>query len=215
MGLLEHVVMKTRGIEFEHMFAIVNFGQDPSYEVILGRPFMRQLMVLKDWGYDYLYLRHEDVTTCVDLKTHTFKDVTRTPVKEFESSTSDLTPQTIIESTSTKDAWICHILSEDLLEDDKRKTDKLMGIQEYISIPFLEDDIDRYEWIHTLSTIDECALPPQTQFCDKNGYEIAPIRVFTIVDNKRHDSNWPKELTALKIGPDDVSLVDMSETDSD
>ena len=29
-------------------FAIVNFGQDPSYEVILGRPFIRQLMVPED-----------------------------------------------------------------------------------------------------------------------------------------------------------------------
>lgn len=77
LGLLEHVVMNTCGIEFKHMFAIVNFGQDPSYEVILGRPFMRQLMVLEDWGYDYLYLRHEDVTTRVNLKNHTFRDVTR------------------------------------------------------------------------------------------------------------------------------------------
>ena len=65
LGLLEHVIIKSCGIEFEHTFAIVDFGQDPSYEVILGRLFIRQLMVLKDRGYDYLYLRHEDVTTRV------------------------------------------------------------------------------------------------------------------------------------------------------
>ena len=56
LGLLEKVVMKSCGIKFEHTFAIVDFGQDPSYEVILDRPFMRQMMALEDWGYDYLYL---------------------------------------------------------------------------------------------------------------------------------------------------------------
>lgn len=165
--------------------------------------------------HDYLYPRHEDVTTCGSLKNHTFRDVTRTPKREFESATSDLTPQTITKPRSMKEAWICHIQSENLLEDDKRKMDKLMGIQEYNTIPFPEDGIHPYEWIHTLSTIDVCTLPPQTQFCDKNGYEIVRVRVVTIVDNKRHDSNCPKDLTALKIGPDDVSLVDMSKTNSD
>ena len=29
------------------------------------------------------------------------------------------------------------------------------------------------------------------------------------------DSNWPKELLALNIGPDDVSLVDVSTSDSE
>ena len=117
LGLLENVVIKTCGIKFEHTFAIVDFGQDPSYEVILGRPFMRQLMVLEDWGYDYLYLRHEDVTTRVNLKDHTFKDVTRMLVEEFESAMSDHTPRTHTNSTSVKDAWIFQTPSQDLLEE--------------------------------------------------------------------------------------------------
>ena len=74
---------------------------------------------------------------------------------------------------------------------------------------FPKDDIDPYEWLHTLSTIDVCAIPPQTQFCDERGYEIVPVRVITVVEGKRVDSNWPKELFALNIGPDDVSIVDM------
>ena len=121
LGLLEHVVMKSCGIEFEHTFAIVDFGQDPSYEVILGRPFMCQLMALEDWGYDNLYLRHEDVMTRINLKDHTFRDVTRTPVEEFKSATSDFTPCTHTDSTSVKDAWICQTPSQDLLEEDQRQ----------------------------------------------------------------------------------------------
>ena len=215
MGLLENVLIKSCGIKFEHTFAIVDFGQDPSYEVILGRPFMRQMMALEDWGYDYLYLRHKDVTTRINLKDHTFRDVTHTPVEEFESATSDLTPHTHTDSTSEKDVWICQTPTPELLDEDERMMDKITKQGEYIPIPFLEDDIDPYEWLHTLSTIDVCALPPQTQFCDERGYEIMPVRVITVVDEKRVDSNWPKELLALNIGPDDVSLVDVSTSDSE
>lgn len=48
LGLLEHVIVKPCGIKYEHTFVVVDFGQDPSYEVILGQPFMRQLMVIQD-----------------------------------------------------------------------------------------------------------------------------------------------------------------------
>ena len=169
LGLLENIVMKSCGIEFEHTFSIVDFGQDPNYEVILGRPFMHQLTALEDWGYDYLYLRYEDVTTRINLKDHTFRDVTRIPVEEFELATSNFTPRTNTDSTSVKDAWICHTLSQDLLEEDQRQIDNITKKEDYILISFSEDDIDPYEWLHTLSTIDVCALPPQTQFCDESG----------------------------------------------
>ena len=41
IGLLENVTIKSCGIEYEHTFAIVDFGKCANYEVILGRPFMR------------------------------------------------------------------------------------------------------------------------------------------------------------------------------
>ena len=159
-----------------------------------------------------MYLRHEDVTTRINLKDHTFRDVTRTPVEEFESALLDFTPHTHTHSTSEKDAWICQVPTQDLLEEDERMIDNIAQKGEYIPIHFPEDDIDPYEWLHTLSTIDVCALPPQTQFCDERGYEIVSIRVITVVEGKRVDSNWPKELFALNIGPDDVSLVDIFAT---
>ena len=151
LGLLEHVIIKSCGIEFEHTFAIVDFGQDPNYEVILGRPFMRQLMVLEDWGYDYLYLRHENATTQVSMKDHTYRDVTQTPMEEFESATSDFTPQTSTDATSIKDAWIFQVPSQDKLEEDKKQMDRLIKVKDYVPEPFSEDDIDPYEWSHTLS----------------------------------------------------------------
>ena len=67
LGILENVVVESWGIKYEHSFAIVDFRQDPNYEVILGRPFMRQLKVIQDWGFDYLYLGHDDIVTRVNL----------------------------------------------------------------------------------------------------------------------------------------------------
>ena len=53
--MLENVLVESCGVKYEHTFVVVEFGQDPYYEVILGRPFMCQLQVVKDWGFDYLY----------------------------------------------------------------------------------------------------------------------------------------------------------------
>ena len=65
LGMLERVTVTGCGISFMHTLAIVDFGSDPNYEIILGRPFMRQMLVVQDWGYNYLYLlRHDGVTTC-------------------------------------------------------------------------------------------------------------------------------------------------------
>ncbi len=54
LGMLEHATVTSCGIAFVHTFAIADFGRDPNYEIILGRPFMRQLLVIQDWGYNYL-----------------------------------------------------------------------------------------------------------------------------------------------------------------
>ena len=91
LGMLENVLVESCGVKYVHSFAIVDFGQDPSYEVILGRPFMPQLQVIQDWGFDYLYLRHDDVTTRVNLVDYTYRDVITTPVDDFDSFSSGLT----------------------------------------------------------------------------------------------------------------------------
>ena len=56
MGMLEEIDVNICGIPFQHSFAVVDFAQDTNYDVILGRPFMRQMLVVQDWGYNRLYL---------------------------------------------------------------------------------------------------------------------------------------------------------------
>ena len=46
IGLLENITVTSCGIEYEHTFAIVDFGRNTNYEVILGRPFMRQFQMV-------------------------------------------------------------------------------------------------------------------------------------------------------------------------
>ena len=124
------------------------------------------------------------------------------PVEEFESATSNHTPCTHTDSTSVKDAWIFQTPSQDLLEESQRKIDKLIQTQDYILVPFLEDDIDPYEWSHTLSTIDVCALPPQTQFRDEYGYEVVPVRVISIANiRKKYSINLKVPSLLHKVTP--------------
>ena len=66
-----------------HTFAIVDFGRDPDYEVILGKPFMRQLLIIQDWGYNYLYLQNDGITMRVNLSTHEYRDVAKLPIVDF------------------------------------------------------------------------------------------------------------------------------------
>ena len=40
ISLLEKVIITSCGIEYEHTFAVVDFGWKPNYEIILGCPFM-------------------------------------------------------------------------------------------------------------------------------------------------------------------------------
>ena len=78
-------------------------------------------MVLEDWGYEYLYLRHQNASTRVSPKDHTYRDVTQKPLEEFESATSDFTPRTNTDATCVKDAWIFQVPSQDKLEEDKKQ----------------------------------------------------------------------------------------------
>ena len=105
IGLLENILVKSCDIEYEHTFAIVDFGKNTNYEVILGRPFMRQFRMVQDWGYNYLYLRHETAITRINLHNHSYRDVTHMPMDEFDSASSE-------ESDSTKEGdrtnlWMC------------------------------------------------------------------------------------------------------------
>ena len=47
---------------------------------------MQHLLVVQDWGYNFLYLHHDNKFIKVNLDNHSYKDVTKTLVEDFESS---------------------------------------------------------------------------------------------------------------------------------
>ena len=47
LGLLKRVIVTSCGVEYEHTFAVVDFGKKPNYDIILGRQFMRHLKMYK------------------------------------------------------------------------------------------------------------------------------------------------------------------------
>ena len=85
--LLEGVIVTSCGVEYEHTFAMVDFGTSPNYEIILGCSFMRQLKMIQDWGFNYIYLRQNEAITLINLLDHSYKDVARNPIEDYESTT--------------------------------------------------------------------------------------------------------------------------------
>ena len=88
IGLLEKVIVTSCGVEYEHTFAVVDFGKSPNYDIILGRPFMRQLKMIQDWGSNYIYLRQQDAITRINVIDHSSREVARTPIADFKSTSS-------------------------------------------------------------------------------------------------------------------------------
>ena len=46
---------------------------------------MRQLKMIQDWGSNYVYLRQPKAITRINLIEHSYQDVTKMPVEEFEA----------------------------------------------------------------------------------------------------------------------------------
>ena len=115
LGLLEKVVVTSCGVEYEHTFAVVDFGKDPNYNIILGRPFMRQLKMIQDWGFNYIYLRQQEAITRVNLKDHSYRDVAWTPVEDFESATTDIKSTIPSWANAQTHLWMCGASDTDSL----------------------------------------------------------------------------------------------------
>ena len=66
---------------------------------------MRQCRMVQDWGYNYLYLRHETAITRINLHNHSYRDVTHMPMDEFDSDSSEESDST--EEGNHANLWIC------------------------------------------------------------------------------------------------------------
>ena len=187
LGLLEGVVVTSCGVEYQHTFAVVDFGKSLNYDIILGRPFMQQLKMIQDWGFNYIYLCQQEAITHINLIDHSYRDVARTPVKDFESA--NMTEKSSRPSwvDSTPELWMCGASDADADEDEEDpKHDDT-----YILEPFLDEKFVPDAWMDILATVNVCVNKvTQLHFCDEEGFDLEPlftVRVIpeqTIVETK-------------------------------
>ena len=125
---------------------------------------MRQTMMIQDWGFDYLYVRHDHVITRINLKNHSYRDVTYSPVEEFDSMTSAQTDY--MHAKSLKNIQQL----ESIPEDDSSKIIPRGVYDDYYMSDLSPVDLDlEEEWMHVLATVDACDAKIGTKFCDDNG----------------------------------------------
>jgi hypothetical protein len=194
VGLLEKVIVTSCGVEYEQTFAVVDFGLNPNYDIILGRPFMRQLKMIQDWGFNYIYLGQEDAITRINLADHSYRDVARTPIEDFESATAmDKSTRPSRESFEML-LWMCGASecgSEGKAECTK---DRESQDEAYIPEPFLEAKLQPDGWQDVLATVDVCVneVTP-TVFCDEEGYDLTPFHMIRVITNNVENMEESKE----------------------
>ena len=70
VGVVKDLKVKTFGITYHMWFVVMDFKNPiDSYDIILGRPFLRAAGVVHDWSSNTLYLRKDASVTKVDLTT--------------------------------------------------------------------------------------------------------------------------------------------------
>ena len=94
--------------------------------------------MIQDWGYNYLYLRHNGVTTRVNLQNNQYTDVTYSLIKEFDSTLPKDSNQIFGKG---KELWMCSTSCIGLKPEDVVH-DKVITDEAYIPMHFLEHLID-------------------------------------------------------------------------
>ena len=70
VGVVKDLKVKTFGITYHVWFVVMDIKNPiDSYDIILGRPFLRTAGVVHDWSSNTLYLRKDTSVTKVDLMT--------------------------------------------------------------------------------------------------------------------------------------------------
>ena len=204
IGLLEDTSISICNMEITHNFAIVDFDLETNYEIILRRPFMRQTLVVQDWGYNCLYLRHHNAILQVNLDDHSYRDVTKSPIEDMDTSSYEPIRDITSEETQEEGAWLCDVYEHASIKDDIMLAKHLEMDEAYMPQPPLTDRIEEHVWMQVLSTIDVSALSKGTRFCNELGHDVEPILMILV---KWDEINGIEPLYWAK---DEISIRDLT-----
>ena len=141
---------------------------------------MKQFKMVQDWGYNYLYLRHEIAITRVNLKNHSHGDVTHMPMDEFDSASSENSNSQ--EGDKRANLWMCGASQATMLTDGFEWRKEVEN-DKFIHVPYPEEKFEPFEWAHCLVAINVCTLNLGIKFFDAKGYDIVPIQMIAIVND--------------------------------
>ena len=165
---------------------------------------MRQMLVVQDWGYNCLYLRHKNAIVRVNLDDHTYRDVTKSPIEDADTTSYELNKELSSTETQEEGAWLCEIYEHASMQENVKLVEDLERDEAYMPQQISNDKIEEHVWMQVLSTIDVSALSRGTCFCNELGYDIEPILMITV----KRDAN--DEIEPLYWAKDEISIRDIS-----
>lgn len=140
---------------------------------------MRQLKMIQDWGFNYIYLCQ--AITRINLADHSYKDVARTPIEDFKSATLSKKSTKPYWVQSNSQLWMCG--ASDRQNDQNCKESSVD--EAYILEPFPNDQFVPDAWMDVLVTVDVCVNETSpTVFCDEEGFDLVPFHIVSAVLEK-------------------------------
>ena len=129
--------------------------------------------MIQDWGYNYIYLRHPNATTRVDLRNHSYKDVVNTQMRDMVSTIAHEDPMPLW-LVNGHPLWLSEAINASGEESDAISSN-------YISKSFLEEEFEPHGWHDILATLDVCANVYATKHCDDEGYDLMSMNMVNFI----------------------------------
>ena len=85
-------------------------------------------------GYNYLYSHHGNIIR-VNLDNQYYRDVTKTPLEDFDSYR---------DASSNEGAYLCDLFERASMQEEIERTNRLIEEEAYKSLPFHEIKIDEH-----------------------------------------------------------------------
>ena len=93
--------------------------------------------MIQDWGFNYIYLRQDTSITRVNMRDHSFRDVAKTPVEDFESATISYSKPSLIGQPTH--LWMCGTSKNG---DQKEKEKERSELNDYILEPMQNTNLN-------------------------------------------------------------------------
>ncbi|MCO5570330.1 hypothetical protein L7F22_024049 [Adiantum nelumboides] len=205
LGILEQVIVTSCGIDYEHTFAVVDFGKTNNFDIILERPFMRQLKMIQDWGYDQIYLRHKELVTKINMKDHSYRDVAKTPMQDYDSTIINGNGVSWMQTKAH--VWMCGASDNGDLTREECILERSVTDEAYIPEPLLEQGKNVF-W----KDIYVNELTP-TKFCDEEGYDLVTLQMASVIlesgsESDENEGNSTRKVECKRI-VDELSVIDI------